>query len=151
MLQKKTIPVVINAIFLFIIQDLEEGLHEKVSLTEKNNGSFESYKQVKNAQSNRRDKNYDGYIEALEVEANKKDANNKRLFEEALSHIALLIKEKEDLQEIINDLKKKTWKYQTFEFKLAFQKEATQKFFGKLKRLNSYGPYLKFVLLVNGN
>lgn len=77
-------------------------------------------------------------IEALEIEANKKDANNKRLLEEALSHNALLIKEKEDLQKLINDLKKKTQDYQTLESKLAFQKEATQICFGELKGLSSY-------------
>lgn len=77
-------------------------------------------------------------IEALEIEANKKDANNKRLLEEALSHNALLIKEKEDLQKLINDLKKKTQDYQTLESKLAFQKEATQICFGELKKLSSY-------------
>lgn len=77
-------------------------------------------------------------IEALEIEANKKDANNKRLLEEALSHNALLIKEKEDLQKLINDLKKKTQDYQTLESKLAFQKEATQICSGELKKLSSY-------------
>lgn len=82
-------------------------------------------------------------IEALEAEVERKDVNKQRLLEEALSHNALLTKEKEDLQEMINDLKvknvaleKKTQDYQTIESELTFQKEATQKCYGEVKRLS---------------
>ncbi|KAI9358131.1 hypothetical protein BD770DRAFT_427408 [Pilaira anomala] len=140
-------------------------LQKRISIALGSDNNFESaMKRVKNAQKNRLS-NYQGSdkqtqnqetidtlleeigimtdIEALEAEAKRNDANKQRLLEEALSSNALLIKEKEDMQEIINDLKiknvaleKKSQDYQTIESELNFQKEATQKCYGEVKRLS---------------